>query len=331
MDDHRSIELVSQARRELAEAKTINEAKTIADKAELARVLARKAKLGLEAQNEAAEVKIRAERLAGQLIQEGQERGEIATSGRPSANGDSVSQLADIDISRKESSRWQQEAAIPADDFEQYVEETKASGEELTSAGVRRYGASNHRRAGRIERINKLAQPDLLSGLTQHYPIIYADPPWRYEHSKTDNRVIENQYPTMALDDICALPVGDIATADSVLFMWATNPKLAEAMTVIDSWGYVYRTNFVWVKDKIGMGYYARQQHELLLVAARGSVPVPEPSNRRSSVVHAPRLEHSHKPTEFYQIIEAMYPEYDRLELFARSARTGWSAWGNEV
>ena len=82
--------------------------------------------------------------------------------------------------------------------------------------------------------------------------MIYADPPWRYEHVKTESRAIENQYPTMDLDAICALPVRDIATDDSVLFLWATSPKLAEAMRVIDAWGFTYRTCMAWVKEKIG-------------------------------------------------------------------------------
>lgn len=164
------------------------------------------------------------------------------------------------------------------------------------------------------------------------FNVLYADPPWRYEHSKTDNRQIENHYPTMALDEICELPVNDIATDDAVLFLWATSPKLAESMRVIESWKFTYRTCMVWDKERIGMGYYARQQHELLLIATRGSLPVPEPSNRPASVIRSERDEkHSAKPCEFYEIIERMYPEYPKVELFARARRDGWSAWGNQA
>jgi N6-adenosine-specific RNA methylase IME4 len=166
---------------------------------------------------------------------------------------------------------------------------------------------------------------------TGTYRLLYVDPPWRYEHVETENRAIENQYPTMGLDEIAALDVP--AADDAVLFLWATSPKLDEAMRVIEAWRFVYRTCAVWDKELIGMGYYFRQQHELLLVAARGSLPVPEPSARPSSVIRSRRGQHSVKPVEVYEILEAMYPDFtalDRVELFARSLRDGWAAWGNE-
>ena len=163
------------------------------------------------------------------------------------------------------------------------------------------------------------------------YRLIYADPPWQYEHVKTESRAIENQYPTMTLDAIRALEVP--AANDAVLFLWATSPKLAEALTVIEAWRFTYRTCAVWDKEQIGMGYYFRQQHELLLVAARGALPVPEPSARPASVFRFPRGRHSEKPAACAAMLEAMYPnftEVDRLELFSRTVRPGWSAWGNE-
>lgn len=163
------------------------------------------------------------------------------------------------------------------------------------------------------------------------YRLIYADPPWRYEHVVTENRAIENQYPTMSLEEICAYDVP--AAEDAVLFLWATSPKLAEAMTVIAAWRFDYRTCAVWDKGSIGMGYYFRQQHELLLVAARGSLPVPDPTARPSSVVHAPRGKHSAKPARVFDLLEAMYPEFtadDRIELFSRCPREGWASSSNE-
>lgn len=187
-------------------------------------------------------------------------------------------------------------------------------------------------RQKRVDKINEIARGNAPLETPKSYPVIYADPPWRYEHSKTVSREIENQYPTMTLEEICQLPVSLIASQDAVLFMWATSPKLAEAMQVVEAWGFTYRTCMVWDKERIGMGYYARQQHELLLVCARGSLPVPQPANRPASVVRIARdPEHSVKPQEFYQIIEQMYPEYERVELFARNQREGWAAWGNQA
>lgn len=188
------------------------------------------------------------------------------------------------------------------------------------------------RRMGRVERLQEAAAGNKALPSTRRYPIIYADPPWRYEHVETDNRAIENQYPTMALDEICALEVADdVATDDAVLFLWATSPKLEEAFAVLRAWGFKYRSCCVWVKDRIGMGYYVRQQHELLLIATRGTPPTPEPANRPSSVIRAKRGGHSEKPTEAYELIEKMYPELPKIELFARSKRKGWDRWGNQA
>jgi N6-adenosine-specific RNA methylase IME4 len=162
------------------------------------------------------------------------------------------------------------------------------------------------------------------------FAVFYADPPWRYDFSATVSREIENQYPTMSLDEICAEPVSDKATDDAILYLWATVPKLAEAFTVIDAWGFAYRSNFVWVKDKIGMGYHARNQHEHLLVATRGNIPPPAQNDRVASVINSARAEHSAKPTVFYDLIEGFYPTLPKIEVYARGTRLGWAVYGNQ-
>jgi len=187
------------------------------------------------------------------------------------------------------------------------------------------------RRQERVEKLVEIAKDNTpLNQVAARYPVIYADPPWRYEHAESESRAIENQYPTMELDAICDLPLSTITTDDAILFMWATSPKLAEAMRVVESWGFTYRTCMVWDKEKIGMGYYARQQHELLLIATKGAPPTPPPSARPSSVVREARNEHSAKPKIFYDLIERMYPELPKLEMFCRSPRAGWGVWGNQ-
>lgn len=186
-------------------------------------------------------------------------------------------------------------------------------------------------RAERIAKIAEISAGNEELGVAGRYPVLYVDPPWRYEHVKTESRAIENQYPTMSLDEIKALPIDDVAFDDCVMFMWATSPKLAEAFEVLKAWNFSYRTCAVWDKQKIGMGYYFRQQHELLLVAVRGEPPAPAPADRPSSVFSYPRGKHSAKPVEVYEVIEAMYPTLPKLELFSRSKREGWGAWGNQV
>jgi N6-adenosine-specific RNA methylase IME4 len=171
---------------------------------------------------------------------------------------------------------------------------------------------------------------EALFELPATYQVIYADPPWRYDHTETpDVRQIENQYTTMTMDDLKKLTIP--AGPDAVMFMWATNPKLKEALELMEAWGFSYRTNAVWVKDRIGMGYYFRGAHELLLIGRKGNLSLPPTSSRPRSWVEAPRQAHSVKPDKFFEHIEAMYPDCSKLEMFARAKRPGWTAWGHGV
>lgn len=161
------------------------------------------------------------------------------------------------------------------------------------------------------------------------YQLVYADPPWRYGFSRSKSRSIENQYPTMSVAEICALQIP--VAKDAVLFLWATAPKLREALRVMDAWGFEYVTQAVWDKDKIGMGYWFRGQHELLLVGTRGHWPPPPPGARISSVWKERRGRHSAKPAGLRDMMSSAWPDAKRIELFARTATPGWDAWGNEV
>ena len=109
----------------------------------------------------------------------------------------------------------------------------------------------------------------------------------------------------MALDEIKALDVGAIAHTDCVLYLWAVPPKLDEALSVMSAWGFDFRASAVWDKGSIGMGYWFRQQHEILLVGTRGNPPPPTADARRSSVIHERRGAHSVKPLAVYEMLEA--------------------------
>lgn len=161
------------------------------------------------------------------------------------------------------------------------------------------------------------------------FNVLLADPPWKYDFSETGSRKVETQYPTMTLEDIKKL--NPPSSINSVLFLWATAPKLKEALMVMESWGFVYKSQLVWDKMMIGMGYWFRGQHELLLVGIKGKVSPPKPENRTSSVLKEKRKGHSQKPERIYRIIEQMVPGGKYLELFARNGRKGWTSWGNEV
>jgi len=162
------------------------------------------------------------------------------------------------------------------------------------------------------------------------YSVIYADPPWRYDHPISDSRRIENQYPTMSIDEICALDIPSITANDAILFLWVTTPMLEKGFRVLNAWGFEYRTSMVWVKPSIGMGQWVRQRHELLLIGVKGNIPTPKDGDKPDSVIEAPREEHSKKPEIVYEIIENMYPELPKVELFARDKREGWETWGFE-
>lgn len=167
------------------------------------------------------------------------------------------------------------------------------------------------------------------------YDVIYADPPWRYAGTASNSRRVENQYPTMSVDEICAL---DVPSAEnSVLYLWATAPLLVEALQVMDAWGFKYKTSAVWDKEKIGMGYWFRVQHELLLVGVKGQVSPPEQSQRVSSVFREPRGLHSKKPDGVRALISQWFPKAKRLEMFGRPSNYSlfdcdeWDIFGNEV
>ena len=159
--------------------------------------------------------------------------------------------------------------------------------------------------------------------------LVLADPPWRYDFAETDSRQIENQYPSATVDEIIAHKPD--TEQDCVLLMWATVAKLREAFEVMDGWGFEYKTHAVWDKEKIGMGYWFRGQHELLLVGTKGQASPPDAEHRVSSVFREARGKHSAKPQCVYEWIEAAFPDRLKLEMYCRSPRAGWAVFGNEA
>jgi N6-adenosine-specific RNA methylase IME4 len=168
------------------------------------------------------------------------------------------------------------------------------------------------------------------------YDVIYSDPPWRYEHAKNSNDSIEAHYPTMDLEEIKSMKVPSADNA--VLLLWVTSPKLEEGLQVLNAWGFNYRSSSIWDKSGIesgknwiGMGYWFRGQHELLLVGIKGKFSPPKEDVRFPSIYREFKSEHSKKPEFYYEMIEKMFPGHKYLELFARNTRENWRSWGNEV
>ena len=182
-----------------------------------------------------------------------------------------------------------------------------------------------------FERINKQAatSPAWPEG---RYSVIYADPPTEddFGHTKKD---VELHYPTMSWDDLKALPVEEIATEDAVLYLWSAPHVIHKMLEVMARWGFEYRTHIVWVKDKIGLGQWCRNQHEVLLIGRRGDFPPPPEAVRTSSAITGPPVgEHSEKPEIVSEMIERWYPTASKVELFRRGgARPGWAVYGFEA
>jgi N6-adenosine-specific RNA methylase IME4 len=322
--------------RALAEAKTLDEIKHVHDIAQAAAEYARAAKLGLEAQNHAAEVKIRAERKAGELLKNlDKSDGGKPTHTAYSSNVGRVSGyravLEDTETSYQTANRWQQVAALPEDKFEKYIAETTAASQELTTAGVLRFEREVARK-NVIEQAKELPQP---SG---KYRVFYADPPWSYGNSgvigPNDNYGhVHRHYPSMTIEELCTMGsvIRDMAEDNAVLFIWVTSPLLAECFDVIRAWGFSYKTSFVWDKIRHNFGHYNSVRHEFLLVCTRGSC-TPDNPKLYDSVQEIERSDiHSEKPEEFRAIIDDLYEYGERIELFARREAQGWFSWGNQM
>ena len=170
----------------------------------------------------------------------------------------------------------------------------------------------------------------------QKYQVIYADPPWDYQQCRLSGSA-KKHYPTMRIEELCALPVAEIADRDCALFLWATFPQLPEALRLIQAWGFMYKTvAFVWLKQNrkaltwfYGLGFWTRSNAEICLLATKGH------PKRKSAGIHqlviCPVERHSKKPDEVREKIVALMGDVPRIELFARQQTPGWDVWGNEV
>jgi N6-adenosine-specific RNA methylase IME4 len=174
----------------------------------------------------------------------------------------------------------------------------------------------------------------------QRFGTILADPPWQFQN-RTGKVAPEHRrlsrYNTMTLDEICELPVRDIADEPSHLYLWVPNALLPDGLKVMEAWGFKYVSNIVWEKvrkdggpDGRGVGFYFRNVTEVLLFGTRGkNARTLAPARRQVNVIRSRKREHSRKPDEQYKLIEdcSWGP---RVELFARGQRPGWIGWGNQ-
>lgn len=175
----------------------------------------------------------------------------------------------------------------------------------------------------------------------RRFKTILADPPWQFQN-RTGKVAPEhkrlNRYPTMTLDDICGLPVAEIAADTAHLYMWVPNALLPEGLKVMEAWGFQYKSNLVWHKirkdggsDGRGVGFYFRNVTELILFGTRGKNARTKQAGRSQvNMIQTRKREHSRKPDEQYELIEACSPG-PYLEMFARGERPEWAVWGNQA
>jgi len=175
----------------------------------------------------------------------------------------------------------------------------------------------------------------------KRFGTILADPPWQFQN-RTGKMAPEHRrlsrYGTMTLDDILAMPVADLAAPRAHLYLWVPNAMLPDGIAVMKAWGFTYKSNIVWHKirkdggpDGRGVGFYFRNTTELIFFGVRGKdVRTLPPGRRQVNIIKTMKREHSRKPDELYDLIEACsWGPF--LELFARGARKGWSAWGDQA
>jgi N6-adenosine-specific RNA methylase IME4 len=249
---------------------------------------------------------------------------EVKTSRGPKGKVDNSASVAEIAQGLGVPERTARQRVEQHDVYEELPKEEREaidSGEKSISSAVRKEKQERKR--------EEAAETAKMSGKVS---VMLADPPWQYGATSVTGSSGQH-YATMKTAEICKEPIKKSTTKDSVLFLWVTNPMLPDGLEVIQAWGFKYKTCMVWVKDEAtkGLGEYIRGQHELLMIATRGTM-IPKKTNRPRSVIEAAVGRHSAKPKGVYRMIEKMYPDQQYGEWFLRGKPApGWKGYGAEA
>jgi N6-adenosine-specific RNA methylase IME4 len=392
---------------------SVDEVKQIRDKAQAMQAYLKQVDESLELQNRMADIKNRAQRRIGELLEETElnkgAQGSGSNQYEVRSHDVTAPTLNEMGISKIQSSRWQKAAKVPEVIYETYVDRQNKQKSEVTSADVERIADAYIQAPPPVQEYAKkrrITSPAILSTVSTLYKngaetateilasdhiydpvketnipvtddfeaeileareniirvhksearkqriyqaqslpdeylnVVYADPPWQYSNSGL-NGAAEKHYDTMPTPDICKLLeeyqfTGKVAK-NAVLFMWVTNSHVPDALKVMEAWGFTYKANFVWEKDKSAYGnlaFYNKGQHELLFVGTKGTMTPFIPNDQLpTSILRTAKSEHSRKPEETYELIETLYPGCNYLELFARrqEPRSSWTFWGDEA
>lgn len=305
------------ARRTLAETADLDRIKDVRDQAEAIRHYLRAAALGLEKQNQAAEVKLVAERRLGELLQSLHLHGGDRKTG---SRCDGM-QLTRLGISRTQSSMWQLEASLPEELFREYLRQTRQEGKELTSNGLLRIARTHadaaslsvpiENRLGRLtERLIELAQQRL------SFSCIYVDPPWH------GSRKLKSKSAIFA-KELAELPVRPLANRQAHLHIWVTPELLDLGVKILQVWGFRYRTSLAKTKTAGEFGRYWQQAHDILLLGVRGDLEFRDSS--MPSWIDGHLAPTARSLCQIQGLIERVsHPPY--LELFGSGGTAGWTS-----
>ena len=313
---------------QIDEARDLKTIVQMQEQMEALKILAKQTDGGLRTQNRCSKYRIMLEQNAGQIYKNLPEERGRRNSHNDSANS-TTKQEAESETGKHRNTlqRWAKESVIKRDTLEEYEAECNDEGKEFTSAGLLHYAR---------EKEEPIASPPLPDG---KYEVILADPPWAYDTPQSTVEVCDH-YPTLTLDELCNFRdengqrINNLAHVNCVLYLWATMGRLNWAFPVLEAWGFKYKTHMVWDKVKHNMGHYCSARHELLLIAGKGDCDPDDKviANSIDSVQVIPKTKiHSRKPEAFHEIIEKLYPDKKKIELFARNKRRGWDVWGNEI
>lgn len=322
----------------LANVKTLTQAKEGVAIADAVIAYGKRVNASREMMNEAEELQMRMERRLGEFLAKMPKnkgaKGSKVTGSKKEPVKDDTPTLSEIGISKKVSSRAQVFAAVPDERFEAAITHNPAK--ELNRNIVfktfkQEYARKPYKRQHTIDLIP--ADISLVTSLGtlieagRKYGCIYADPPWQYGNQAT-RASTDNHYTTMTVEEICAEPVASLTTEEAHLYLWTTAGFLREAFTVMEAWGFTYKTNMVWVKPQMGIGNYVRLSHEHLLIGIKGSKRTR--GANQMSWLQVDRTKHSRKPRVFREVVEKM-SDGPYLEMYGRENIEGWTVYGNQI
>lgn len=328
---------IEKAREMLAACRRVDEAKSIRDQAVAIRIYFRQQNASREAQNDAAEIKVRAERRIGELTRVLEKAPSPKTGkagpgrGKRAGTKDMFSKgraLKEIGVSRQQASEFERIASVPERHFEAFIRQQRSdpTGEITTMAILKEarmtQRAAKHRQ--QVANVKRFRWP------TGKFPVISVDPAWKFDKRAEDETHRDGAgYPRMTVEEVCRLKIP--SADDCILFLWCPNALVAEGVhvRVLQAWGFKPILCATWTKDKMGLGDWMRGNTEQYILAIRGK-PVVNLTNQTTGNTW-PYCGPSRKPPEFFETMAELCPATPRLEMFACEEHEGWVAAGSEV